>query len=225
MPSPAAQHRFDALAATLTGWPRRVLAALCLGLAVLSFLRSSSGPGVSGGATVLVTTRSLQPGTVLAAADVRAARWPVADVPGGTIARPADVIGRPIGAAMARGEPVTASRLLNTAISRSLTAGQVALAVTLATGEQAAIVQPGALISLYATADSAPLVEGQAVPGHVAAGNRALASAVRVLAVLPDSGDGHSSQFGVVIATDPGTAARLAGQPLGALLATLLPPS
>lgn len=225
MPSPAVQHRFDALTATLTGWPRRALALLCLGLAVLALLRPSSGSAIRAGATVVVTTRPLQPGAVLAAADVRATRWPAADVPAGTVATLADVIGRPIGAAMARGEPVTASRLLNSAISRSLTAGQVALAVTLATGEQAAIVQPGALISLYATADSAPLVEGQSVQKGAASGSRALASAVRVLAVLPRTGDGNRQQFSVVIATDPSTAARLAGQPLGELLATLLPPS
>lgn len=200
------------------------MALLCLGLAVLAFLRPSSGSAGQAGATVVVATHALRPGAVLKAADLRAARWPAANVPAGTVARLSDAIGQPIGAAMARGEPVTASRLLNSAISRCLTAGQVALAVTLASGEQAAIVQPGATISLYATADSAQLIEGSPVRGPPMAGSRALASAVRVLAVLPGTDEANRQQFSVVIATDPDTAARLAGQPLGALLATLLPP-
>lgn len=170
---------------------------------------------------MVVTTRALRPGAVVTVADVRAAQWPADTVPAAALERVADVVGQPIGAAMARGEPVTTSRLLNTSISRSLTTGQVALAITLANREQAAIVQPGALISLYATADSAPLVEGRAISGS----SHALAPDVRVLAVLPAAEGTDRTQFGVVIATYPSTAARLAAQPVGALLATLIPPA
>lgn len=170
---------------------------------------------------MVVTTRALRPGAVVTVADVRAAQWPADTVPAAALERVADVVGHPVGAAMARGEPVTTSRLLNTSISRSLTTGQVALAITLANREQAAIVQPGALISLYATADSAPLVEGRAISGS----SHALAPDVRVLAVLPAAEGADRTQFGVVIATYPSTAARLAAQPVGALLATLIPPA
>lgn len=194
---------------------------LCLLLGVLAFLRPSAGPAARSGATVVVTTRALRPGAVVTVADVRAAQWPADTVPTAALERVADVVGHPVGAAMARGEPVTTSRLLNTSISRSLTTGQVALAITLANREQAAIVQPGALISLYATADSAPLVEGRAISGS----SHALAPDVRVLAVLPAAEGADRTQFGVVIATYPSTAARLAAQPVGALLATLIPPA
>ena len=48
-------------------------------------------------------------------------------------------------AKMSRGEPLTAARLLDTGIAGALEPGQVALTIGLTGGDQAAILQAGAL--------------------------------------------------------------------------------
>lgn len=209
---------------TLSGWPRRIAALLCLLLAAVSALSAHTAPAAHPQSAVLVTARPLPPGTVLAATDLTTVLWPDAIVPGTALRRLSDALGHTVGAAMARGEPLTASRLLDTGIAAALAPGQVALTISLAGGEQAAILQAGALVDLYAATAEAALIEGSAVPS--AASHHPVGTNLRVLAVLPAtntpaSGSGPS----LVIAADRATAARLADRQTGQLLASLVAPS
>lgn len=213
--------RLSGLLAVLAGWPRRVAAMLCLILAALTAL-GPDAPARQPGSPVVVTVRALAPGTVLAAADLATVDWPAQLVPIGAIPRLADVLGHIVAAAMTRGEPLTAARLLDTGISAALTPGQVALTIGLAGGNQATILQAGALVDLYA-ADS----DTQLIAGSPTGTGRLLGSNLRVLAVLPASTEPTAASGGpsLVIAADRKTAARFADHPTGQFLASLVPPT
>lgn len=214
--------RLAGLLQVLAGWPRRVAAVLCLVLAVLSALSSRAAPAPQPRSSVLVTTKPLPAGTVLAASDLAAVLWPAAIVPAAAVGRLSDALGRTVGAAMSRGEPLTAARLLDTGISAALAPGQVALTISLAGSDQAAILQAGALIDLYiASADA--VISGSPSPG----GGHRVGASLRVLAVVPPPADPASGSGGssLVIAADRATAARFADRPAGPFLASLVPPS
>jgi hypothetical protein len=197
---------------------------LCLALAVLSALSSHAAPTPGHRSPVVVTAKPLRPGTVLAATDLAAALWPDAIVPAAAVLRLSDALGHTVGSAMTRGEPLTAARLLDTGISAALAAGQVAVTIGLAGVNQAAILQAGALIDLYAAGPGAVLIEGSPLPSS-GTGLR-LGTSLRVLAVLPPANDPASAGGGpsLVIAADRATAARLADRPAGQFLASLVPP-
>lgn len=211
--------RFARPLSFLAGWPRRVAAVLCLGLAALSALTSHGPPAAGPTSPVVVAAKPLRPGTVLAAADLAAALWPAALVPAAAVPRLSDALGHVVGAAMSRGEPLTAARLLDTGISGALGPGQVALTIGLTGGDQAAILQAGALVDLYAASPDTALPSG-----HPSAGSSRVGADVRVLAVLPASEAGAAGPS-LVIAADRGTAARLADSPAGQFVASLVPPS
>jgi Flp pilus assembly protein CpaB len=216
--------RLTGLVAILAGWPRRAAAVLCLVLAVLSAVSSRAAPGPERRSTVLVTVKPLPPGTVLAATDLAAVLWPEAIVPVAAVRRLSDALGHTVGAAMSRGEPITAARLLDTGISAALAPGEVALTINLAGGNQAAILQAGALIDLHAASADAALI-GSSLPP--AGRSQPLGTNLRVLAVVPPSPDpvSGSGSPGLVIAADRATATRLADRSAGPFLASLVPPS
>jgi len=213
--------RLTGLLAMLAGWPRRVAAVLCLLLAAVSALgtpdhsRQHRSP-------VVVTARSVGPGTVLAAADLATVGWPDELLPIGAVARPPDLLGHTVAAAMTRGEPLTTARLLDTGISAALKAGQVALTIGLAGGDQAAILQAGAGVDLYAADPDSALIAGNPLPSGA---GRLLGSNLRVLAVLPAQAESVGSSPSLVIAADRTTAARFAAHATGRFLASLVPPS
>lgn len=215
--------RLTGLLATLAGWPRRVAAVLCLLLAALSALgRPESSPQHR--SPVVVTAKPVGPGTVLTAADLATVGWPEELLPSGAVARAADLLGHTVAAAMTRGEPLTTARLLDTGISAALQPGQVALTIGLAGGDQAAILQAGALVDLYAAGSDSALIAGHPLPSGT---GRLLGSNLRVLAVLPTPAEpaGAVSGPSLVIAADRTTAARFADHSTGQFLASLVPPS
>ena len=170
-----------------------------------------------------MAVRALRPGTVLAAADLGAVRWPDGLVPGSAVRDLSHAVGRTVAAAMTRGEPLTTARLLDTGISAALQPGQVAPTITLADGGQAAILQAGALVDVYAAGAEATYVSGSPLPSGT---SRRLGTGLRVLAVLPASNDPPGSAGpSLVLAADRSTAARLADVPSGQFLASLVPPS
>jgi hypothetical protein len=193
-------------------------------VAALSALASPAAPSHEHRSPVLVTSKPLPPGTVLTAADLATALWPEEAVPAAAVRRLSDALGHTVGAAMSRGEPLTAARLLDTGISAALAPGQVALTIGLAGGDQAAILHAGALIDLYAADADTALIGGSPSPSG---GGRRLGTGLRVLAVLPPSPEraGDSGGASLVIAADRATAARLADRPAGQFLASLVPPS
>lgn len=215
--------RLTGLLAVLAGWPRRVAALLCLMLALVTALGSADGSASRHRSPVIVATRPLGPGTVLTATDLVAVGWPDELLPAEAVPRLADVLGHTVAAAMTRGEPLTRARLLDTGLAAALKPGQVALTIGLTSGNQAAMLQAGALVDLYA-ADSAALIAGSPLPPGTP---RLLGSNLRVLAVLPAAAGPAGTDGGpsLVIAADRSTAARFAGHPTGQFLASLVAPS
>ena len=159
---------------------------------------------------------------MLRAADLAAELWPDAVVPVAAVRRLSDAVGHTVGAAMTRGEPVTAARLLDTGISAALAPGQVALTIGLASPDQVAILQAGSLIDLYRGAGEATMIDGNPVPAPRSGRGQRLATGVRVLAIVSSTTD--TGDPSVVIAADQPTATRLTDSPSGPFLASLVPP-
>lgn len=133
---------------------------------------------------------------------------------------------------MARGEPLTPFRLLDTGIADSLSPSQVGATITLSDPGQAVIVHTGASIDIYlgSSPDAVVLSDGRPVAGSPlpsSSAGRPIASEIRVIAVLPnaDGGGTGRASLTIVAAVDRPTAARLAEHPAGPFIATLRPPS
>ncbi|MGX7677926.1 SAF domain-containing protein [Jatrophihabitans sp. DSM 45814] len=220
---PSSPVRVESFLYFLGGWPRRLAAAACVALAALTFLSSHRQSSAVASSDVVIAARHVAAGTVLSAADLQLAHWPVDLTPADALHSLSAAVGRPVGAAMSAREPVTTSRMLDVSVSAALSAGQVAVTVTLPDRAQATILAAGATIDLYAGADPSLLANGK--PLTNAQGGREIASAVRVLAVLPPSEPTSQAGMTIVIATERATASRLANQASGTVLATLRPTS
>lgn len=93
---------------------RRLLAALCLGVAVLAGLRALS-PSPEPTSQVLVAAHDLEAGAVLSAEDLTSAQWPVDATPRG-LANVDEAIGRTVTGPVRAGEPVTDVRLVTASL-------------------------------------------------------------------------------------------------------------
>lgn len=205
----------DRLLTRLAGWPRRAAAALCLVIAALSALRSGSRPESVATGQLLVADRALQPGVIVTARDLRSTRWPAAGMPADVLRQPAQAVGHRVAAALARGQPIQSSSLLEPAVADALRQGKVTTTVTLADQHQSAILANGAHIDLYGAAQ-----DGQ----PAASDSKPLARDVTVLAVLPTNDATGSGTLSLIIAADPTTADRIAARLASPLIATLVPP-
>lgn len=139
------------------------LAAAAVLLVVLE-LRPPPEPVTS----VLVAARDVPAGTVLAEADLRVDHVPRPAVQPGGLTAVSDAVDRRVGAALARGESVTASRLVPRGALDGLPAGRVALHVVSADPAAVDLLTPGLSARVYP-----------------AAGGPALAVAATVLAADP----------------------------------------
>ncbi|MGY1751828.1 Flp pilus assembly protein CpaB [Blastococcus sp. SYSU D01042] len=189
---------------------RRAGAVLLAGIALVLALR----PGPPAGAAapeavpVVVAARSLDAGRALGIDDLALARYPAGTAPAGVVAHPELLTGRVLAGAVRAGEPLTDTRLVGPGLTALLPQGQVAAPVRLADLAVAALVRTGDRVDVLATQDGADEAE-------------ALASGVRVLA----SGSGEDPAAGLLlVAVDPGTAARLAAAATSATLTVTLPP-
>jgi pilus assembly protein CpaB len=219
----AQRSRLEPFLTLISGWPRRLAALLCLMLAALAATRTSGRPAVET-IPVSVAARTLQAGSLLGAGDVRVAAWPRSLAPAGRIAVASAVLGRRVGAPMARGEPITTQRLLDTAIVAALKPHQVAMTVRLSDDGQLAVLRAGALIDLDPTdLSNRTVVDGQPVGSAPAAGHPS-AENVRILAVLPSPDESAQSLPSLVVAADTSTVSRLAAMAGTPMIATLKPP-
>lgn len=190
---------------------RRAGAVLLAGIALVLALR----PGPPAGAAapealpVVVAARSLDAGRVLGAGDLALARYPPGTAPAGVVAQPELLSGRVLAGAVRAGEPLTDTRLVGPGLTALLPDGQVAAPVRLADLAVAALVRTGDRVDVLATASGAEEAE-------------TLAAGVRVLAA---AGSGDDAAAGLLlVAVDPGTAARLAAAATSATLTVTLPP-
>ena len=208
----------------LSGWPRRLIAAGCLTLAVLAALSERRRAAPDQLATVVVAAHDLPAGSALGPGDVRLARWPSATVPSAALRTAQQAVGAVLAAPMTAGEPFTTARLRGRGLAAGLPAGFVAITVALADPAGAQLLQAGDVVDLVASSSSAAV-------GPATATALVLATRVRVLAVLavlaPSAragGDVGSDAARLVVATDTAGALRIAGATGSPIVATLRAP-
>jgi pilus assembly protein CpaB len=206
----------------LGGWPRRAAALVCLAIAALAAIGVGGQSGSAAMGSVLVASRALEPGVVLTGADLDSVRWPATAVPAAALRQSGAAVGRRVAAALARGEPIQSSSLLDPAIATALQQGKVATTVALADPHQAAILARGSHIDLYGAVEATGFAHGTAESPPIAR------NAI-VLAILPVTSEmngsiNSSNALGLIIATDPATAGHLAAHLSTSFLATLVPP-
>jgi pilus assembly protein CpaB len=172
------------------------LVAAAAWLAMSAFLPKTPPRGIP----IVVVARDLMPGHVLTGSDLAVADWPRDLGPGGAVADPRALVGKALGAAMSRGEAVTAARVRGPGLLTGARTGLVAAHVRLADPAMAAMATPGDRVDLISSA------------GQVAAAD------VVVLAVdaAPESHGGWATTAGsgppggVVVAVERGEALQLA---------------
>jgi len=197
-------------AARLVRRGRLLVAAGLLLIALVTLLGSArAAPALRPARrAVVVAIRDLPAGRVLRAADLARRSWPAvlpqAVAPGAVSA----VVGRRLTAPLARGEPVTISRLLGASSVRGLAPGTVASSITVP-DSTAGLVRPGDRVDVVAAPDP---TAGATPPGARTGGSAGVvASDVLVLAALPaDDGLTGGSGTRLVIATGERTAVTLA---------------
>jgi Flp pilus assembly protein CpaB len=194
---------------------RLAAAAICLLLALLTALsaaRTTPSRAAVHRRAVAVAARNLPAGRMLRRADVAVRQWPAPLRPALAVSAAGPLIGRRLAAPMARGEPLTAVRLVGRDLTAGLPPDSVAAAVNMPAAN-AAIVRPGDRIDLLAAAAT----DGGPSPGDVPARRQPLVTepVVRralVLAVLPAAPDlvGTASTQ-LILATTRPAAVRIAG--------------
>lgn len=135
---------------------RRVLSALLAATAValvVTELRPPPPPTV----TVLVAARAVPAGHVLAPADLRVLATRADATQPGALTTVEDAVGRRVGASLAPGEALTASRLVPRRSTDGLPRGRVALHVVAADPASVDLLAPGTGVRVYPAAGGAPL--------------------------------------------------------------------
>jgi Flp pilus assembly protein CpaB len=208
-----------ALLPVLGRWPRRVAALVCLLLAAASALNArGGGAGAHARRTpVVVSSRDLPAGRVLAAADLQLARWPSGLVPRGAASDTATLIGHRLSGPLTRHEPVLTSRLLGPGLAAGLAANQVAVPVRVSDPAGGSLLRPGERVDLLAAAPDSVTARAQHA---TTVAHRAL-----VLAVVPatdvESGTVDSGTTAVIVAVDRESAGALATLNGSSVLAVL----
>lgn len=126
---------------------RQALSALLLLAAVVLAVTPAAATSGAVLAPVLVTTRDIAPGSVLAAEDLRVASTPPELVPAGALRDPADAVGRMLAGAAREGEPLTDVRLLAGGMD-GLGAAGAAVPIRLADAAVADLLHPGSKVDV-----------------------------------------------------------------------------
>ena len=142
---------------------RRVLAFLALAAALVLTQWSLRSPGPATTA-VAVAGRDLAAGTVLGRGDLVLTRVPRTLVPSAS-ADPEHVLGRRLATPLARGEPVTPTRLVPRTLADGLPPGTTAVHVLATDTHMLELVGPGQEVRLHRPSDGAVLVDRALVLG------------------------------------------------------------
>lgn len=162
---------------------RRLLAAICVGLAVLAALTSVRDSPA--GAGVVVTSRDLTSGHVITTADLGTARIPVGSVPAHPLTR-SDAVGRRVAGPMRKGEALTDYRVLRPDALKGYGADSVLTTVRVAESDGLTGIQVGDHIDVIAVD---PNGEGKAI---------VVARMVEVVTIPPSAGDNSTTPLGIV---------------------------
>lgn len=207
------RRHFNRLLIRVSGWPRRLAALCCLVAAVVSALHRHHSPPPTGIA-IVVAARDLPIGTTLGSSDVRLARWPSELAPRRAVVSPAAAVGRRLSTPLARGEPVTLTRVVGRELTAGLSPDVVASTVDTAT-DLSALVHPGDRVDLIAAPADDLAGAGSGTPASVVARDAA------VLAVLTPSERDAGSGSTLIVATSRGSALVLATVSGSRILAVL----
>ncbi|MEO8556100.1 MAG: SAF domain-containing protein, partial [Actinomycetota bacterium] len=103
------------------------------------------------GVPVVVVSQDLMPGHVLTPGDLTVADWPADLKPAGAATDPTALMGKALGAGMARGEPVTPARVRGPGLLTGARPGLVAAHVRLADPAMAAMASAGDTVDLISS--------------------------------------------------------------------------
>ncbi|MEO6145022.1 MAG: SAF domain-containing protein [Dermatophilaceae bacterium] len=131
---------------------RRLVSAALVATAVWLALSAFLPQSVPRGVPIVIAAQDLMPGHVLTRTDLGVADWPRDLAPGGSVADPAALVGRALGAGMSRGEAITAARIRGPGLLVGAISGQVAAHVRLADPAMATMAAPGDRVDLISTA-------------------------------------------------------------------------
>jgi pilus assembly protein CpaB len=194
------------------GWPRRWAALTCLVLAAVTAWQAR--PGASNAdpnVTVVVTTRALPAGSLLAADDLVLASWPSRLRPAGAASTTSALLGRQVAGPIEVGEVLTTARLVGASLADGLPAGTVAVPVTVADVAATNFVYAGDHVDL--------LTRDSDTDSEPAVGPTILARHVLVLAVIAQNAQAGSGTT-LLVAVDEHTELALAAlsSPVGLAL-------
>ncbi len=127
---------------------RRSLAAVAAGAAVLVGLQSVS-PAPPARVLVWTAARTLPAGAVVQPADLARTAYAPGSVPDGAARDPADVVGRTLASAVARGEPVTGLRTIGPGLLRGYP-GATAVPLRITDADTVALLRVGDRVSIVA---------------------------------------------------------------------------
>ncbi|MCW2799056.1 MAG: hypothetical protein JWQ70_528 [Aeromicrobium sp.] len=162
---------------------RRVLAAICAGLAVLAAL--SAVRGSPSGSAIVVASRDLASGHVITAADLDTSLVPAGSAPDHQLSR-SDAVGRRIAGPMRQGEALTDYRVLRPDALKGYGPGSVLTTVRVAEADGLTGIQVGDRIDVIAVD---PNGETKAT---------VLARGVEVVAVPSATSDNEATPLGIV---------------------------
>ena len=179
---------------------RRAMTAGFVATAVWMAMSSFLPQPIPRGVPVVVVAQDLMPGHVLTPGDLAVADWPTDLRPAGAVADPTALMGKALGAGMARGEPVTSARVRGPGLLTGARPGLVAAHVRLVDPAMAAMASAGDIVDLISSSG--------------------LVVAARVVVLAVDAGaaegsgwsasSGAGSPGGVVVAVSNDEAMRLA---------------
>jgi Flp pilus assembly protein CpaB len=196
---------------------RRWIAAALAAFAVAAALQALSPPATALSA-VVVAAHALPGGHSLSATDLRTEQLPTADVPAGSSASAATLVGRTTAGPVEAGAPITDVGLLGPALTRQLAPGQVAVPVPLADAIIGAVLRTGEVIDIVASDPAVPSVAGGAP-----ASARVVAHGLTILAPPVAAADGSSSVL--VVAADRSQAVALSAAVETSALTAVLDPA
>lgn len=174
---------------------------LAVGLLVIAAVLAASDPGGSAAreptVDVLVASRNLAAGNLLAAGDVVARPWPVRLVPDGTLTGGDDPVGRLLAGAIRAGEAVTDVRLLGPGLIDALDPGLRAVPVRLTDAGVGALLRAGDRIDLYAISTGVGASDDEST----------LVAAYALVLAVPAQQDRAVPEGGIIVVAVPNTTA------------------
>lgn len=213
-------RRIDRLRLTAWRWMRWGRRLLALGLLATAAVLASTDQGRPASTEptidVLVATRELAAGRIVAAGDLLTQAWPARLVPVGALGPADDPVGRLLAGAVRAGEAVTDVRLVGPGLIEALEPGLRAVPVRLTDAGVGVLLQAGDRIDLYAI----PTGTGRE------AQDSALVAAYALVLAVPAHHDGVVPEGGIVVVAVPSATALglVAAAYTQAIAATLAPP-